>query len=204
MYANYESCSLCENQAEFSCFKCGKLICGNDARIRVVCTSCYIPKKCEYKIHQAFSEDVETIEEMVKLFWGDPKQLMFNQSFIVTEYPAIVVKNNGKLVGFISYTPFDDDAVLILALGILPQFQGCGIGKELVAHIEKIAQKQGHQRLLVVTTNDNLPALAFYQRIGFQLYEVVPNVVAQKLGGLYPGIADIPIRDELRLQKRVR
>lgn len=130
-------------------------------------------------------------------------QLMFDQQFKVTEHPAMIAENDNGIGGFLFYTPFRTDVVLILALGVLPQFQGCGIGRNLMSHIEKIAKEQGRQLLFVVTTNDNLPALAFYQRVGFQLFEVVPNVVSKKLGGSFPGFANIPIRDELRLQKHV-
>ena len=203
MPTDYAPCSLCDNQAEYSCSKCSELVCGKDARIGIICAKCSSHKPREYTLHQAFGEDVESIEALVKYFWGDPEQQMFDQTFKVAEYPAIVAEYDEKVIGFISYTPFKKNAVLILALGILPQFHGSGIGKVLVSHIEKLAQDQGRDCLLVVTTNDNLPALAFYQRIGFQLYEIVPNVVSQKLGGLHPGIANIPIRDELRLQKRI-
>ena len=142
-----------------------------------------------------------TIEEMVQLFWGDQVQLMFNRQYTVAQEPAIVAESDQEIIGFISYTNFDPNAVLIVALGVLPHYQGCGIGKALVSQIEEYAKEHGKQQLLVVTSNDNLPALAFYQHLGFQLYEVAPDVIASKLGGLHLGIANIPIRDELRLRK---
>jgi len=203
MPIEYEPCSLCQNHAEYSCSHCGELVCANDARIRVICTNCLSQKHCEYRIRQAVCDDLESLEALVTLFWGDPMQLMFDQHFKVTEHPAIIAETNDGIGGFIFYTPFRKDWVLIIALGVLPQFQGCGIGRDLVAHVEKITKEQGRQRLFVVTTNDNLPALAFYQRVGFQLFEVIPNVVSQKLGGTFPGFAHIPIRDELRLRKQV-
>ncbi|MFX1510835.1 MAG: GNAT family N-acetyltransferase [Promethearchaeota archaeon] len=128
-------------------------------------------------------------------------QRMFDQDFTVSEYPAIVAECDEKIAGFLFYTPFRQNAVLLLALGVLAHYQGCGIGKALVAHVEQFARDQGRFQLLVVTTNDNLPALGFYQRIGFQLFEVIPDVVAEKLGGIQEGVANIPIRDELRLRK---
>jgi ribosomal protein S18 acetylase RimI-like enzyme len=146
---------------------------------------------------------LESLEALVTLFWGDPMQLMFDQQFKVTEHPAFVAETDHKICGFIFYTPFQRDAVLIVALGVLPQFQGCGIGRDLIAHVEKYAKEHERQLLFVVTTNDNLPALAFYQRVGFQLFEVISDVVSQKLGGSFPGFANIPIRDELRLRKQV-
>jgi ribosomal protein S18 acetylase RimI-like enzyme len=104
-------------------------------------------------------------------------------------------------VGFIFYKPFNEDTVLVVALGVLPQYQVCGIGCDLLAQVEAYAREQGRRRIVVVTTNDNLPALAFYQRVGFQIFEIIPNNIAKKLGGIQLGVANIPIRDELRLQK---
>jgi ribosomal protein S18 acetylase RimI-like enzyme len=129
---------------------------------------------------------------------------MFNQLFTVIEQPAIVAKNGKQILGFIFYHTFRETAVLIVALGVLPQYQGRGIGSALLQHIEDYAKSDEKQELLVVTSNDNLPALGFYQQQGFQLYEVAPNVIAQKLGTLHPGIGNIPIRDELRLRKPVK
>ncbi|MHA2427048.1 MAG: N-acetyltransferase family protein [Candidatus Hermodarchaeia archaeon] len=203
MPIEYEPCSLCDSPAEYSCSECGEQVCANNVRIRVVCTKCSSPKECKYTLHQAFSKDIEQLERLVTLFWGDPVQQMFDQQFKVTEQPAIVAESDDKIVGFLFYTPFHEDEILIVACGVLPRYQGCGIGKALITQIEKVAFEQGRERLLVVTTNDNLPALAFYQQIGFQLFEVVPNIVAKKLGGTLLGVANIPIRDELRMQKHL-
>jgi hypothetical protein len=54
---------------------------------------------------------------------------------------------------------------------------------------------------MVPTSNDDLPALAFHQSNGFQIYEVKPNVIAEKHGMILKGIGGLPTRDELRLQK---
>jgi len=201
MPIQYEVCHLCNNPGEFQCNKCNQPTCGNDVHVRVVCSKCIHPQKSEYTVQQASYDDIEVLEELVKLFWGDPIQLMFDQTYRVAQEPAITAKKDGNMVGFISYKDFDQNAVLIMALGILPGFQGCGIGRTLLEQIEHYAKSQEKQQLLVVTSNDNLPALAFYQLHGFQLFEVAPNVIAEKLGGLQLGIARIPIRDELRLRK---
>jgi hypothetical protein len=57
--------------------------------------------------------------------------------------------------------------------------------------------------VIVVTTNDNLHALRFYQRRGFVLAEVRLNAVAHSrlLKPQIPllGADDIPLRDEIEL-----
>jgi len=200
------SCYLCDNPVEFTCVKCQQHVCGRHGRIRILCTACLEQartKKEQSKptIEQASCDDVPILEHLVVQFWGNPVQLMFDQRLEVTEQPALVARINGQITGFLFYRPFREAAVLIVAIGVLPRYQGCGVGQELLQHIEEYARSEGKRELLVVTSNDNLPALAFYQRNGFQLFEVAPDVIAEKLGGLHLGIGSILIRDELRLRK---
>jgi hypothetical protein len=57
----------------------------------------------------------------------------------------------------------------------------------------------------VVTTNDNLGALRFYQRRGFVLAALRPGAITEARRTLKPEISEIgadgiPIRDELELE----
>ena len=63
----------------------------------------------------------------------------------------------------------------------------------------------GCTRLWVVTTNDNVDALRFYQRRGFRLTAVRPGAVDASRETLKPeiptsGAYGIPLRDELELE----
>jgi hypothetical protein len=49
-----------------------------------------------------------------------------------------------------------------------------------------------------------LPALGFYQSLGFQIFNVKPDAIAKKHGQILKGLGGLPIRDELRLQKTLR
>ncbi len=59
-------------------------------------------------------------------------------------------------------------------------------------------------RLVVVTTNDNLNALRFYQKRGFILVQLRPNALARsrQLKPQIPlvGMDGIPLRDEIELE----
>jgi hypothetical protein len=62
------------------------------------------------------------------------------------------------------------------------------------------------QRVWLVTTNDNLDALRFYQRRGFRIAQVRPGAVDETRKTLKPSIAEvgdfgIPIRDEIVLER---
>jgi len=144
----------------------------------------------------------ERIGEFVKSFWGEKEQLTFDRRFKVKNLPALVAHADGDMIGFLAFSQLAD-AVIIVALGILPEFQGSGVGKGLVERLEDEARSIHKRRLLVSTSNDDLPALGFYQSLGFQIYEVKPNVIAEKHGEVLTGIGGLPIRDELRLRKNL-
>ncbi len=129
---------------------------------------------------------------------------MFGKRYIVTDTPAIVAIQDEEILGFLFYTIFEEESVLIVALGVRPQYQGGGIGQALIDAVEEFARSEQKSRLLVVTSNDDLPALAFYQSLGFQIFEVAPDVVEEKLGEQVLGIGNIPVRDELRLRRTIK
>ena len=65
--------------------------------------------------------------------------------------------------------------------------------------------KSGCNRLWVITTNDNLDALRFYQRRGFRITKVHTDALTErrKLKPEIPetGLYEIPMRDEIELEK---
>ena len=82
-------------------------------------------------------------------------------------------------------------------------WQRSGVGGHLVAEAELLARWLELRRTIVATTNDNLPALYFYQRRGYRLTDLVPNSIAVHTGQEVAGFAGIPVRDEVRLEKRL-
>jgi ribosomal protein S18 acetylase RimI-like enzyme len=196
-------CYCCRKDAVYKCSLCGQLLCGEHAQLRTACPECAKKTKLEYAIDGATSEEKKKeIRGFVRRFWGEEEQLTFDRKFKVTELPAYVARFEESAVGFVS-TAEVDDAIIIVALGVLPQYQSSGVGKGLVKKAEEEAIRRKKKRLLVSTSNDDLPALAFYQSVGFQIYEVKPNAIAEKHGEILKGIGNLPIRDELRLQKRL-
>jgi GNAT superfamily N-acetyltransferase len=106
---------------------------------------------------------------------------------------------NGELAGALAYQT-RDSAIHIVALATDPSWQRSGVGGYLLAEVELLARRLHLTRLAVSTTNDNLPALYFYQRRGYRLSEAVPNGVTKYVPS-HTGFAGIPVRDEIRLEK---
>jgi GNAT superfamily N-acetyltransferase len=116
------------------------------------------------------------------------------------EHPALIAERDGALAGVLTYV-VSGDACEILTLHVTEQWGG--VGTALVDAVERKAR-----RLWVLTTNDNVDALRFYQRRGFRLAELRPSAVDESRARLKPEIPEtgeygIPIRDELILEKEV-
>ena len=81
-------------------------------------------------------------------------------------------------------------------------WQRAGVGGHLVAEAELLARRQRQPRVIVTVTNDNLPALYFYQRRGYRFSAILRDSGAGLVKGeAAVGFAGIAITDELQLQK---
>jgi ribosomal protein S18 acetylase RimI-like enzyme len=82
--------------------------------------------------------------------------------------------------------------------------EGKGIGTALINEVLQEAQKKKCHRVFLITTNDNLHALGFYQRRGFELATIHRGAVneSRKVKPTLPLIGDnnIPLRDEIELE----
>jgi GNAT superfamily N-acetyltransferase len=123
----------------------------------------------------------------------------------VVYYPAVlpgfVAELEGERAGVITYT-LDVESCEIVTINSL--VEGRGIGSALIAAVKYKAVETGCQRLWLITTNDNLHALGFYQRQGFRLADVRPGAVdeSRKIKPTIPliGANRIPIHDEIELE----
>jgi len=194
-------CEYCEKDAVYRCSACGRLLCAEHVKSETVCASHAKKSELMFTVRRVTGEgERSTIRKFVRRFWGEEEQLTFDRRFAVAELPAYVAKVQTVTIGFISFSPASD-ALIIVALDVLPRYQCCGIGSRLIEKVEGEARRLGKGKVLVSTSNDDLPALGFYQSCGFQIYEVKPNVIAEKHGMVLRGIGGLPVRDELRLQK---
>jgi ribosomal protein S18 acetylase RimI-like enzyme len=179
---------------------CGHLLCAEHTRFGTICPKRTGKTRLHFAIKRITFDNKEEIRKFVEKFWGEEEQLTFDHKYSVPELPGYVATLDKTIIGFIS-TVQAREAVLIVALGVLPEYQSSDVGRRLVKKVESEAKRTKKRSLLVSTSNDDLPALAFYQSISFQIFEVRPNVIAEKHGKIIKGIGKLPVRDELRLQK---
>jgi GNAT superfamily N-acetyltransferase len=121
------------------------------------------------------------------------------------DHPMLVAETDDGPAGLLTYI-VEGGAFEVLTLHAARQWAGAG--SALVAAARTLAEERGCQRLWLVTTNDNVDALRFYQRRGFRLAALRPGAVDEGRRTLKPGIPvagayGIPLRDELELEIRL-
>lgn len=136
--------------------------------------------------------------------WGGALQARRGELHDVLALPGFVAEEDGAPLGIATYR-IDGDAC---ELAFVEAFErGRGIGTALLDAVRGAAAGCG--RIWLVTTNDNVDALRFYQRRGFRLVALRPGAVDEARETLKPRIGrvgdhGIPIRDELELTLDLR
>ena len=127
--------------------------------------------------------------------------IVHGEIFYPAELPGFVAEHGHEILGLITYQ-IKNNQCEVITLDSLKEDQG--IGTQLIEAVKTKAVKTGCPRIWVITTNDNLPALGFYQKRGFKIKEIAINAV-EKSRILKPsipltGYEGIPIRDEIELE----
>lgn len=138
--------------------------------------------------------------------WGETDYVLSRGRVLhPAELPGYcAVGARGRRLGLATYELAGPECQLVTLHALRPYR---GIGTALLATVRQTAVAHGCHRLWLITTNDNLDALRFYQRRGLQLVAVHRDLreVAQRLKPSLPLLGEhgIPIRDELELEMRL-
>jgi ribosomal protein S18 acetylase RimI-like enzyme len=135
--------------------------------------------------------------------WGSPMMVVSTGVYDCSKLNGFGATNDsGDIIGLVTFVikNFECEIVSLDSLE-----EGKGIGTALVVAVETVAIEKNCSIIKLITTNDNLLALKFYQKRNYVLTELIPNAVerARKIKPQIPLIGNdgIPIRDELVLQK---
>lgn len=142
--------------------------------------------------------------QFFKEHWGSTEMVISSGIYDCSKLEGFVyVDEHNKILGLVTYIMREEECEIISLDSIE---EGRGIGSLLVRAVEEIAFEQGCMIITLLTTNDNLHALKFYQKRGYHLVEIIQNAVEQarayKPEIPFIGNDGIPIRDEIRLAKQ--
>ncbi|HJP66575.1 MAG TPA: GNAT family N-acetyltransferase [Actinomycetota bacterium] len=142
------------------------------------------------------------VEGFIKERWGGPAVVAHGLVSHPQEHDGFVAEDGDERVGLLTYRIDDEGDLEVMTIDSV--FEHQGIGTALIDAATEEARRRGSSRMWLMTTNDNLDALRFYQRRGFQLVAVHPEAVerARDMKPEIPAIGryGIPVRDELELE----
>jgi GNAT superfamily N-acetyltransferase len=137
--------------------------------------------------------------------WGSARVVSRGRLHHADTLPGLIAELHGEPVGLLTYRIESAECEIVTLNSLLEQR---GVATAMLEAVTEAAVSNGCRRLWLITTNDNLPALRFYQKRGFTLAAVYPDSVrgARKLKPEIPelGWEDIPIRDEIEFERNLQ
>jgi ribosomal protein S18 acetylase RimI-like enzyme len=137
-------------------------------------------------------EDFQTVRNILLVTWKDAYHFIPEKDIIThlenyySEAKLLELFNNHLVRGILAEIEsrpigwmklYNDELVekfFISSLYVLPEFQGYGIGKKLLQKAEETAKKLKHDKVWLGVMKDNVKALEWYRKIGFQFIEEEP------------------------------
>jgi ribosomal protein S18 acetylase RimI-like enzyme len=145
-------------------------------------------------------EDRNWVADLCSQRWGSTRVAVHGVLYIVLELQGFIAWQADARLGLLTYSISDNQMEIVTLDSLHP---GIGIGTRLLFEAMQLARQLNCRRIWLVTTNDNTPALRFYQKKGFSIVRIFANALqeSRKLKPEIPltGLDGIPIQDEIEL-----
>ena len=154
----------------------------------------------EFHIRAVDSSDQPWVARFIAERWGAEFVVAHREIYHCKGLPGFIAVGAGEKIGLVTYTISGGECEIVSLDSVRP----CtGVGTALIEAVRGVAVESGCKRLWLVTTNDNMNALRFYQKRGFVLLKIDRGAVeyARQLKPIPRiGLDGVPIRDEIELE----
>lgn len=152
-------------------------------------------------IRKSMREDAQKLEQRMNNEWGGLPLVIRGRKYYPSNLDGIIAEQDGQITGFLFYENQGADCEIIV-FEVFDKFRG--LGTAMLVMLKELARQGKCQRIYLMTTNDNLDALRFYQKRGFHICGIHVNSVALSRK-IKPSIGmtgdyGIPLRDEIDLE----
>ena len=153
------------------------------------------------QIRRLTREDLPRLRNFWVEHWGSEVMIMHGLTVRYDEVEGFVF---GDWAGLLTFQIRGDECEMTSLNSVQ---EGKGIGSGLIDEVTREAKERNCRRLFLITTNDNLNALGFYQRRGLELSALHRGAIneSRKLKPSIPlfGENNIPLRDEIELEMKL-
>ena len=140
--------------------------------------------------------------ELTRNEWGSEIIISRGKMHYAKTLEGFITFEKKNRVGVITYKIINNECEIV-SLNSLKENRG--VGSFLLDNIERFAHSKGCTRVWLVSTNDNTKALRFFQKKGFKIRQIYPDIMKEYriLKPELPLIGEngIEIRDEIELEK---
>ncbi|MDI6807555.1 MAG: GNAT family N-acetyltransferase [Candidatus Eisenbacteria bacterium] len=158
-----------------------------------------------FEIRELNESHKDWARHLLEEWWGSSKIVTRGRIHDADALPGFVAVEESRPVGLVTYRIENKECEIVSMNSLVG---GKGVGSALIANVRDVATRAQCSRLWLITTNDNLAALRFYQKRGFVLAAVHRNALqeSRKLKPTIPmvGLDGIPLRDEIELEILLR
>lgn len=156
------------------------------------------------EITQVSDADNSLVADFIADNWGSSYSVSRGKIYNIVDLPGFICKHNGKIAGLITYHIAKMDCEIVT---LNSEIKDKGLGTRLINKVINVAKKNQCKRVWLITTNDNVNAIRFYQKRGFDWVGFYRDAMieSRKLKSEIPwfGNDGIPIRHEIEFEYRL-
>jgi len=154
-----------------------------------------------FRIRAIEEDDRALVETALNAAWGSVRVVSRGKLWNPLDLPGFVAEREGDLVGLVTYR-HEAAATEVVTLDSFAE--GKGVGSALLQAVAEAARARRQTSLWLITTNDNIPAIGFYQRRGWDMVALHHGALARsrRLKPEIPthGLDGVPIDHEIEFR----
>jgi ribosomal protein S18 acetylase RimI-like enzyme len=154
---------------------------------------------------QMQDSDRKEVAEFIEHHWHSQLVMSHGRSYFPHKEEAFIERRDDRIVGLLTFHVDGEDMEL---LSLNSTMEGQGIGSSLMLNAIETARKRKCKRIWLATTNDNLRAVGFYQRLGFRMVELNLGAVdeARRIKPQIPTVGErgVEIHDEIVMELKLQ
>jgi ribosomal protein S18 acetylase RimI-like enzyme len=141
------------------------------------------------------SSEKELVNTLAREAGNEPDEI----ETILTFSKIMIAVVDGNSAGMTAYH-ISGSTLIIDDIAVKEEYRRMGIASALLDYVKDVGEQEKCHKIEITSTNDNIPALACYQRFGFNIKEVRLGSCILHHGGEEKGWSGIPVRDEIVLE----
>lgn len=158
-----------------------------------------------YNIVEVNDDNRQKVNDILINEWESTDIIIRGEVVDGTKLDGFIALKDNEIIGLITYVVENNECEICSLNSFI---ENKGIGTNLINKVKEYAKETNCIRLKLITTNDNIRGLEFYQRRGFVFSNIYKNAIenSRKIKPQIPMFADngLPIRDEIEFEMKLK